>query len=105
MSRQQRLHETLSTQFSPQHLVVDDESGNHSVPTGSESHFKVLIVSDNFNQLTRITRHRLVNEFVMPEFSNGLHALSLHLYTPEEWERKKETVPASPECKGGSRHP
>lgn len=104
MSRQQRLHDTLFAQFSPAYLTIDDESGNHSVPVGSESHFKVLIVSDTFNQLTRIARHRLVNGAVMHEFSNGLHALSLHLYTPQEWEHKKTAVATSPECKGGSRH-
>lgn len=104
MSRQHHLQEILSAQFNPIHLIVENESNNHSVPIGSESHFKIIVVSDQFDQLTHIARHRLVNESVKNEFSNGLHALSMHLFTPDEWNKKKGAVPNSPECKGGSRH-
>lgn len=31
----------LSAAFDPSHLHVLNESGNHNVPPGSESHFKV----------------------------------------------------------------
>lgn len=104
MSRQQHLETILSAQFNPIHLAVENESSNHNVPIGSESHFKIIIVSNQFDQLTHIARHRRVNEAVKNEFSNGLHALSMHLYTPDEWIKKNGAVPDSPKCKGGSRH-
>lgn len=103
MSRKQRLHDIFSTHFNPTYLVIEDETGNHSVPIHSESHFKVIMVSEMFLHKTRVARHRLVNQPILEEFSNGLHALSLHLFTPEEWQEKQETVAASPQCKGGSR--
>ena len=40
------------------HLQVIDESGNHSVPEGAESHFKVVAVAPEFGELKRIDRHR-----------------------------------------------
>jgi BolA protein len=104
MSRYQRLQDILSTHLSPTELAIDDETRQHSVPAGSESHFKILIVSESFHSLTRIARHRLVNQLVSQEFNNGLHALSLHLYTPTEWEQKNAPVRSSPSCKGGSHY-
>jgi len=103
MSRKQRLHNNFSTHFNPTYLVIEDETGHHSVSIHSESHFKVIMVSKIFLDKTRVARHRLVNQFIMEEFSNGLHALSLHLFTPEEWRERQATVAASPQCRGGSR--
>lgn len=104
MSRQQRLHDAFSMHLEPIFLNIENETHQHSVPEGAESHFKVLIVSPTFQSLNRVARHRLVNHLIQHEFETGLHALSLHLYTPEEWERKDTPVQASPTCKGGSRH-
>ena len=103
MSRQQRLHDAFSMHLEPTLLNIDNETHQHSVPVGAESHFKVLIVSTHFQSLNRVARHRLVNHIVQNEFETGLHALSMHLYTPTEWTQKCPTVPASPTCKGGSR--
>lgn len=53
------------------------------------SDFAVSLVSNAFTGKTQIARHRLVNGLLKDEFDNhGLHALSLRLKTPEEWERE-----------------
>lgn len=53
------------------------------------SDFAVAIVSSEFTGLAQIKRHRLVNNLLKDEFDNqGLHALSLRLKTPEEWEKE-----------------
>ncbi|MER2512817.1 MAG: BolA/IbaG family iron-sulfur metabolism protein, partial [Nitrosomonas ureae] len=44
----------------PQFLEVVNESYKHNVLEGSESHFKVTIVSDEFNGKMLLTRHRMV---------------------------------------------
>ena len=50
--------------------------------------FTVELVSPNFNDLSTIKRHRLVNSVLKEEFEEkGLHALSLKLKTPEEWDK------------------
>jgi BolA-like protein 1 len=46
------------------------------------------MVSEEFKGKTPIARHRLVNGLLKEEFDLGLHALSLRLKTPEEWERE-----------------
>lgn len=56
---------------------------------GGETHFAVALVSPSFAGKTQIQRHRLVNSLLREEFDEkGLHALSLRLKTPEEWEKE-----------------
>jgi len=98
MSRAQRLNHALSTALKPELLHIENESNHHQVPPGSESHFKITIVASQFKSLTRIARHRLVNAIVAAEFKTGLHALTLSLYTPDEWEQSKPDIMPSPPC-------
>jgi BolA protein len=101
MSRKERIEHQLTTELSPTFLNVEDESRNHHVPEGAQTHFKVVAVSPKFAELNRVARHRLVNHLLRAEFDLGLHALSLHLYTAEEWTIKNKSVLDSPACKDG----
>ena len=103
MSRLQRMNDALFTELKPDTLTIEDESSRHHVPVGSESHFKVTAVSSRFNDLNRIARHRLVNACLSAEFTKGLHALSLHLFTPDEWRWQSRDVPNSPACRNGKK--
>ncbi|GGI85544.1 BolA family protein [Legionella impletisoli] len=104
MNRTLRLKTILSEALKADVLMIEDESHRHHVPSNAETHFKATIVSSSFENTTRISRHRLVNALVKHEFDKGLHALSLHLYTPAEWNARSKTVSDSPVCRGGSRH-
>jgi BolA family transcriptional regulator, general stress-responsive regulator len=104
MNRKQRIEEIISRHLTPLVLDVINESKNHHVPAGSETHFKLTVVSAYFISLTRIQRHRSINKLLSDELKNGLHALSMHLYTPEEWESSQNTTPASPACRDGYQH-
>jgi 23S rRNA-/tRNA-specific pseudouridylate synthase len=95
MSRNLRIHNALSEKLKPEALIVENESNQHNVPEDAETHFKIVTVSRQFTNLSRIERHRLVNAIVAEEFQSGLHALSLHLYTPQEWEKKNDEGKAS----------
>lgn len=54
-----------------------------------ETDFAIHLVSESFKGKTAIARHRMVNALLKPEFDErGLHALSLRLKTPEEWEKE-----------------
>ncbi|MBK1694947.1 BolA family transcriptional regulator [Chromatium weissei] len=104
MNRKQRIAEQIHQSLqSIAHLDVVDESYMHAVPANAESHFKLLIVSSDFASLSMIERHRLINQLFAAEFNNGLHALSLHTWTPEEWVVKGGVLPTSPPCLGGSK--
>lgn len=103
MNREQRIKEQIQTSLQIEFLDIVNESRMHNVPVGAETHFKVTVVSEQFAELKTIQRHRLLNQILAEELSSGLHALSLHLFTKEEWETRKKTTEASPGCRGGGR--
>ena len=92
------LQQQLETAFNPTHLEVINESHNHS-GEATESHFKLIVVSEEFEGLKLIDRHRKINALFREELQN-IHALAMHTYTPEEW-LKKGNAPNSPKCHGG----
>jgi BolA family transcriptional regulator, general stress-responsive regulator len=101
MSIQQNIEHKLQA-LHPEHLEVLNESHMHNVPEGSESHFKVTLVSPDFEGKALVARHRMINQALADELSGPVHALSLHTMTPEEWFNKAGKTPQSPPCMGGS---
>lgn len=102
MSVQSDIETKLAEGLKPLHLEVINESSNHNVPPGSESHFKVVIVSNDFDGLMLIKRHRMINEILADELQNKIHALALHTYTEAEW-KEAGNAPMSPPCLGGGK--
>ena len=100
------LHATIETKLAdalhPLHLEVVNESHMHSVAPGSETHFKVLVVSPAFDGLGLVDRHRRVNEILRDELRGGVHALSIRALAPSQWEGQTEGF-TSPPCLGGSK--
>lgn len=86
------------------HVVVENESHKHSVAPGSETHFKVLVVSSSFEGLGAVERHRRVHALLSDELRAGLHALTLRALTPAQWQEDGAAGFQSPECLGGSKH-
>ncbi len=94
-----KLHEA----FNPAYLWVENESYMHNVPAGSESHFKVIVVSDVFEGLRLIQRHRKVNQILSEELAGKIHALSIHTWTEEEWALEQGVFRKTPSCLGGDK--
>ncbi|KAI8130309.1 BolA-like protein [Lucilia cuprina] len=91
----------ITENLQPVHLEVINESYMHNVPKGAETHFKVLIVSEKFEDLPLIKRHRLVNQVVKEKLDHLFpHALSIEAKTPKQWQ-PSYTVEPSPNCRGG----
>lgn len=103
MSLQNVIEEKLNQAFSPQYLLVENESHMHNVPAGSEMHFKVQIVSDDFNEQMLLKRHRSVNKVLEEELAGPIHALSIHTFTKDEWQQRNGQVAKSPPCQGGGK--
>ncbi|KDE04300.1 hypothetical protein, variant 1 [Microbotryum lychnidis-dioicae p1A1 Lamole] len=87
------IHEKLTTSLSPSHLSISNDSASHShhsamrsIGGGSgETHFTVEIVSERFEGLRAIQRHRLVNNSLKELFQiKGLHALAITAKSPNE---------------------
>ena len=81
-------------------LEVINESHMHNVPKGSESHFKVVIISDDFEGERLLRRHQRINKILANELENKIHALALHTLTSKEWMEKGERAMPSPQCLG-----
>ncbi len=103
MSEQQRIETKIRTSMSTSHLEVINESHNHSVPPGSESHFKLVIVSPRFEGKPLVRRHQTVNGILADELAGPIHALSMDTLTGLEWERRGGRVAPTPECLGGGK--
>ncbi len=101
MNIQNNIEQKLLAHFNPAHLEVVNESFMHNVPNGSETHFKVVLVTPAFSGERLINRHRAVNAVLKEELADNIHALALHTYTDEEWVSLYGDSPNSPACLGG----
>lgn len=88
MSAEARLREKLMVALEPTRLDIVNESelhaGHRSSPGTGESHFRILIVSPRFTGVSRVGRHRLVNDAIADELAGRIHALALSTYAPGE---------------------
>jgi len=100
---EQRITDKLVEGLRPTSLNVINESYMHNVPPGSETHFKVVAVAEDFAGTRRVGRHRLIHKILATELANDIHALSIEAFTPAEWEQKNGAVTPSPQCLGGSK--
>jgi stress-induced morphogen len=98
-----RIVQKLSETFNPDHLEVLNESYMHSVPAGSETHFKVVLAANSFVGKRQVQRHQAIYACLADELKSGVHALALHTFSPDEWVATG-AVPESPNCMGGSKH-
>ncbi|MEO0438503.1 MAG: BolA/IbaG family iron-sulfur metabolism protein [Pseudomonadota bacterium] len=97
-----QLKRLVEDQFQPIYLQLDNESNQHSVPANSETHFRLVLVSERFAGLRKVARHQLIYEAASELVAGPIHALSMFLYDPLEWRAKEQAPLASPDCLGGS---
>ena len=93
MKIQNAIETKLNEAFDARFLQVENESHKHSVPPNSETHFKVTLVSPEFEGLMRVRRHQAIYKVLAEELEGEVHALALHLYSPEEWEASGQAAP------------
>ena len=103
MTVQSTIESKLMGNLNLQYMEVINESSQHNVPPGSESHFKLVLVSNDFTDKMLIKRHRMINEILADELQGQIHALSMHTYTEQEWQEKSGQAPMSPPCLGGGK--
>ena len=55
-----------------------------------DTSFDAVVVSEEFEGKSRIQQHRQVQNILSEELKN-IHAFTIKTYTPEKWEKQKET--------------
>ena len=88
----EKIAKHLMEQFSPVYFEISDEShfhkGHRGVKKAENTHFKILVVSNNFLDKNLVQRQREINKACQIYFDQGLHALAIRTYTIEEWRQK-----------------
>lgn len=83
-----KIKHKIEAAFSPILLEIRNDSEKHRGHAGhdgsNESHFHLTIVSDIFQEKTRIERQRIIHKLLETELNSGIHALALVLRTPDE---------------------
>jgi BolA family transcriptional regulator, general stress-responsive regulator len=85
---QERIAARLTAALDPILLDVVDESDRHAGHAGARegggTHYRIRVVSAQFERQSRVERHRLVYDLLTAEFADGLHALALVAKAPGE---------------------
>ncbi|WP_024850667.1 BolA family protein [Hydrogenovibrio kuenenii] len=100
MSLQAVIESKIQTAFQVKYLAIENESHMHS-GSAVESHFKMTLVANEFEGMSKVKRHQAVYKALaeeMPKF----HALALHTFSPTEWQ-ETPSVADSPLCQGGGK--
>ena len=82
----QRIEAALRAALAPTVLEVRDDSAQHAGHAGAREggHYTVTLVSERFEGLSRVARHRLVYDSLGPLMRAGIHALAIEARTPDE---------------------
>ena len=89
MSLKARIETLLTDGLHPERLEVINESHQHAghqpgFDGEGETHMRVRIVAQQFSGMSRLQRHRAVNDLLKPVLDAGLHALAVEASAPDE---------------------
>ena len=88
MSVAEIIQQKINARLSPSVLEVTDEShlhaGHAGAREGGESHFRILVVSGQFEGVSRVARQRMINDILREELDGPIHALAMKTLTPAE---------------------
>ncbi len=88
MSVSKTIHSKISDRLPSSIVEVVDEShlhaGHAGAREGGQSHFRLRVVSDQFEGLSRVARQRMINDILREELAGPIHALAMKTLTPDE---------------------
>ena len=96
MSSYDNIISSLNNQLHVEHMFLENESSMHNVPANSETHFKLVIVSDDFLHMNKVKRHQLIYKILI-NIMKEIHALSIQAFTIEEY-NNNPVILSSPDC-------
>jgi BolA protein len=78
----------------PSFFKISDDSHAHAEhienPTGGLTHATITIVSEAFENLSMVARHKIIYSNLKDALSTSLHALCLKTFTAKEWDNQKQ---------------
>ena len=83
------IKEKLGTALNLHHFEVKDFTGrhlNHNLHDGG-FHLEAIIVSDDFQKLSLLKRHKMIYGALGELMKHQIHALSMKTLTIEEWKK------------------
>lgn len=90
LERKKEITRRLKEAFDPETLGVEDESYLHEGHEGAKDgrgHFRVLIITDAFENKSMIERHRMIYRELDEMMRLDIHALAIDAWSPEELDR------------------
>lgn len=84
----ERIEARVRERLRPRHFELGDESAQHAGHAGAAAgggHYRLLVVSSEFEGRTLLERHRMVYEALDDLMGREIHALSMRTLTPAEW--------------------
>ena len=90
------INKIINESYNPLYIELVNESFMHNVPRGSESHFKLVVVSNIFKNMTLIQRHKHIYSSLKTTMNN-IHALSINAFDIDEF-KLNPTQSKSPDC-------
>lgn len=88
MNTAERIATTLRQALAATEVTVEDESALHAGHAGAASgggHFRVTVVSSQFEGKSLVARHRMVYDALAGEMRHAIHALALTTLTPSQY--------------------
>ena len=86
-NRQDQIRKELEKSFQPTELLIKDQSQLHAGHEGArdgKGHFDVTIVSQKFDGINRLQRHRMVYDALRKLIETDIHALRIKAFAPSE---------------------
>ena len=74
----ENIKKIIKSNFTKDHFEVIDVNNDNS-------HFSILIISDKFDGLSLINRHKIIYNLLNQYISKEIHALQIKTYTVDEW--------------------
>lgn len=96
MSVKSQIEELCTKALNFDFISVENESHLHSSSQNAESHFKLILVSNDFSKMSLIKRHKHIYK-ILNEVMPKIHALAIHAFTVEEFENSTINT-NSPDC-------
>ncbi|MCD8571505.1 MAG: BolA family transcriptional regulator [Alphaproteobacteria bacterium] len=91
MSVEKIIKDKIEQSLKIHHLEVINDSARHHGHAGDdgsgETHFNLLVVSDDFVDVSRVQRQRLVNDLLSDLLKGPVHALSMKCMSVSEYKK------------------